>query len=118
MEQRKTSPCRKFVYRTTAVTVLAAITSHTAMPQNPPTPVPPYSVCSQNVNFLSLLPPPPNSGSPPNPNEDGDTQFLNSLIDTTESTLIQDAQSASSLDLANQMALLGKLMIYDKTLSP
>src|SRR5258707_341255 len=118
MERRKTSPYRKFMYRTAAVTLAAAITSHTAMAQNPPTPVPPTSQCSSNVNFLSLLPPPPNSGSPPNPNEDGDTQFLNALIDTTEATLIQDVQSASSLDLAKQMQLLGKLVIYDKTLSP
>src|SRR5260370_554011 len=57
MEKRKTSLCRKFVYRTTAVTVLAAITSHIAMAQNPPAPIPPYSVCSQNSNTLSLFPP-------------------------------------------------------------
>src|SRR3984893_1529326 len=118
MEQRNTSSYRKFLHGTMAITVIAAITSHTAMTQNTPTPVPPYSVCSQNVNVLSLLPPPPNSGSPPNPNEDGDTQFLNALIDITESTLIQDVQLASSLDLAHQIQLLGKLVIYDKTLSP
>src|SRR5712692_4967023 len=117
MQRRKTSlyrtfMCRTFMYKTAAVTVVAALTSHTAIAQNAPAPVPPYSQCSQNVNFLSLLPPPPNSGSPPNPNEDGDTQFLNALIDSTESTLVQDAQSASSLDLAKQIQLVGKLMIY------
>src|SRR5713101_3904197 len=110
--------CRKFMYNTAAVTVVSAITIYTAKTHNVPAQVPPYSQCSQNVNFLSLLPPPPNSGSPPNPNEDGDTQFLNALIDSTESTLVQDAQSASSLDLAKQIQLVGKLMIYDKTLSP
>jgi len=98
--------------------VVVAITSHTAGAQNPPTPVPPPSRCSRNVNFLSLLPPQPNSGQPPNPNEDGDTQFLNALIDITESTLLQNVPSASSLDLAHQIQLLGKLFIYDKTLSP
>jgi cytochrome c peroxidase len=118
MERRKTSLYGKLMYRTAAVTVVAAITSHTATAQNPPTPIPPYSVCSQNLNFLSLLPPPPNSGSPPNPNEDGDTQFLNALIAITESALIRDAQLASSLDLAHQIQLLGKLFIYDRTLSP
>jgi cytochrome c peroxidase len=118
MERRKTSLYGKLMYRTAAVTVVAAITSHTATAQNPPTPIPPYSVCSQNLNFLSLLPPPPNSGSPPNPNEDGDTQFLNALIAITESALIRDAQLASSLDLAHQIQLLGKLFIYDRTLGP
>ena len=116
METRKTSLYGKFVYRTAAATVVVAITSHTAGAQNPPTPVPPPSLCSENVNFLSILPPPP--GGPPNPNEDGDTQFLNALIDFTESTLIQKSQLASSLDLAHQVQLLGKLFIYDKTLSP
>jgi cytochrome c peroxidase len=111
METRKTS-----LYRTAAVTVVVAITSHTARAQNPPTPVPPYSVCSKNVNFLSLLPSPP--GMPPNATEDGDTQFLNALIDVTESTLLQNVPMASSLDLAHQVQLLGKLFIYDKTLSP
>ena len=109
METRKTSLYGKFMYRTAAVTVVVAITSHTAGAQNPPTPVPPPSLCSKNVNFLSLLPPPP--GSPPNPNEDGDTQFLNALIDITESTLLQNVPSASSLDLAHQIQLLGKLFI-------
>ena len=116
METRKTSLYGKFMYRTAAVTVVVAITSHTAGAQNPPTPVPPYSVCSKNVNFLSLLPSPP--GMPPNPKEDGDTQFLNALIDVTESTLLQNVPTASSLDLAHQVQLLGKLFIYDKTLSP
>jgi cytochrome c peroxidase len=57
-------------------------------------------------------------GGTPNPTEDGDTQFLNSLIETTESSLLQDVQAASSLDQAHQVQLLGKLFIYDKTLSP
>src|SRR5260370_10046638 len=113
MELRKTS--YTFIYRTTAVTVLAAITSHTAMSQNPPAPIPPFSVCSQNVNTLSLLPPLP--GGTPNPNEDGDTQFENALIDNTEAALLRTVPTASSLDLAHQGQLLGNLFIYDKTLS-
>ena len=114
MELRKTS--YTFIYRTTAVTVLAAITSHTAMSQNPPAPIPPFSICSQNVNTLSLLPPLP--GGTPNPAEDGDVQFENALIDNTELSLLRDVPTASSMDLAHQVQLLGKLFIYDKTLSP
>ncbi|HTA44450.1 MAG TPA: cytochrome c peroxidase [Bryobacteraceae bacterium] len=65
---------------------------------------------------MSLLPPLP--GGTPNPNEDGDTQFLNALINTTESALLLKVPTASSLDLSHQMTLLGELAIYDKTLSP
>jgi cytochrome c peroxidase len=65
---------------------------------------------------LALLPPLP--GGTPNPNEDGDVQFTNALIDITESTLLLKVPTASSLDLAHQVQLLGKLFIYDKTLSP
>jgi len=50
--------------------------------------------------------------------EDGDVQFENALIDNTESALLRDVPTASSLDLAHQVQLLGKLFIYDKTLSP
>jgi cytochrome c peroxidase len=57
-------------------------------------------------------------GGTPNPNEDGDTQFENALIDNTESSLLRVVPNASSLDLAHQVQLLGKLFIYDKTLSP
>jgi cytochrome c peroxidase len=98
------------------VTMAAALTSHTSIAQNPPAPVPPFSVCSQNVNTLALLPPLP--GGTPNPNEDGDTQFENALIDNTESSLLRVVPNAASLDLAHQVQLLGKLFIYDKTLSP
>src|SRR3982074_1352633 len=98
------------------VTMAAALTSHTSIAPNPPAPVPPFSVCSQNVNTLALLPPLP--GGTPNPNADGDTQFANALIDNTESSLLLVVPNASSLDLANQVQLLGKLFIYDKTLSP
>jgi cytochrome c peroxidase len=98
------------------VTMAAALTIHTSIAQNPPTPIPPYSVCSKNLNVLSILPPPP--GGTPNPNEDGDTQFLNAFIDFTEASLLRDVPTASSLDLAHQVQLLGKLFIYDKTESP
>jgi cytochrome c peroxidase len=104
-----------YLRRTTALTVIAAI-GPTVMAQNAPAPVPPFSVCSKNVNVLSLLPSLP--GSPANPTEDGDTQFLNALIDTTESALLQEVPAAPSLGLAQQVQLLGKLFIYDKSLSP
>jgi len=57
-------------------------------------------------------------GGTPNPAEDGDVQFENALIDNTESSLLRDVPTASSMDLAHQVQLLGKLFIYDKTLSP
>ncbi|MCU1236375.1 MAG: Cytochrome c peroxidase family protein [Candidatus Solibacter sp.] len=116
MERDKTHKYHKLLYRTATVTVAAALTSHTLTAQNPPAPIPPFSVCSQNVNTLSLLPPLP--GGTPNPAEDGDTQFENALIDATESSLLRAVPTASSMDLASQVQLLGKLFIYDKTLSP
>ena len=116
MKRDKTHRYRKLLSLTATVTMAVALTSQTSIAQNPPAPIPPYSVCSQNVNVLSLLPPLP--GGTPNPNEDGDTQFLNALIDVTESSLLRDVPGASSQDLAHQVQLLGKLFIYDKTLSP
>jgi cytochrome c peroxidase len=116
MKRGQTHRYRRLLSGTATVTMAAALTSHTSIAQNPPAPVPPYSVCSQNVNTLALLPPLP--GGSPNPNEDGDVQFENALIDNTESSLLQNVPNASSLDLAHQVQLLGKLFIYDKTLSP
>src|SRR3984893_16975515 len=116
MKRDKTHRYRKLLSLTATVTMAAGLTSQTAIAQNPPAPVPPYSVCSQNLNILSTLPPLP--GGTPNPNEDGDNQFLNALIDETESSLLRAVPTASSLDLAHQVQLLGKLFIYDKTLSP
>ena len=116
MEPGKTHRYRTLLSGAATVTMAAALTSYTSIAQNPPAPIPPYSVCSQNVNTLSLLPPLP--GGTPNPAEDGDTQFENALIDATESSLLRDVSTASSMDLAHQVQLLGKLFIYDKTLSP
>jgi Di-haem cytochrome c peroxidase len=116
MEPVKTHRYRKVLSATATVTMAAALTSPSSIAQNPPTPIPPYSVCSQNVNVLSLLPPLP--GGTPNQSDDGDTQFLNALIDATESSLFRDVPSASSLDVAHQVQLVGRLVIYDKTLSP
>jgi cytochrome c peroxidase len=116
MERRSTLLYREVMYKTAAVTVIAAITTCATRAQNPPTPIPPFSVCSQNVNVLSLLPPPP--GGTPNPNEDGDTQFLDALIATTETSLLRSVPNAPSMGLSQQVTLLGKLIIYDTTLSP
>jgi cytochrome c peroxidase len=107
---------RRLMGSTAAIAMAGAIGTYNLSAQNPPAPVPPFSVCSQNVNVLSLLPPLP--GGTPNPTEDGDTQFLNALISATESSLLREVPSAASLDLAHQVQLLGKLYIYDKTLSP
>lgn len=70
----------------------------------------PFSVCSQNVDIASLLP----GGA----NQDPDVAAINSFIDNTESNLIQQVSSATPLDQYQQITLLGKLAIYDKTLSP
>src|ERR1700680_770272 len=116
MKRDKTHRYRKLLSGTATVTMAAALTSQSSIAQNPPAPIPPYSVCSQNVNTLSLLPPLP--GGTSNPAEDGDVQFENALIDNTESSLLRDVPTASSMDLSHQVQLLGKLFIYDKTLSP
>ena len=116
MGQREKSPYRNLVRKTAAVTGLAAITIPFGITQNPPAPVPPYSICSRNVNVLSLLPSP--AGDPPNPKEDGDVQYLNALIDSTEANLLQEVPPASSLGQLQQVHLLGKLFMFDKSLSP
>jgi cytochrome c peroxidase len=116
MERAKTHKYRKLLSGTAIVTMATALTSHISIAQNPPAPIPPPSVCSQNVNTIGLLPPLP--GGTPNPNEDGDVQFEDALIGATESALLRDVPTASSLDLAHQVQLLGKLFIYDETLSP
>jgi len=72
--------------------------------------VPPFSVCSQNLDIGSLLP----GGA----NADPDVVAGNAFIDATESDLIQQASSATQLDQYRQITLLGKLAIFDKTLSP
>src|SRR5579862_5030068 len=114
MEPRENSPYRNVARKTAAIAGLAAITIPFGITQNPPAPVPRPSLCSGNVNVLSLLPSP--AGSPPNPHEDGDVQYLNELIDNTESALLGEVSSASSLGQAQQVHLLGKLFIYDKSI--
>jgi cytochrome c peroxidase len=115
MERDQTHRRKQILSRTAAGTITALLATQT-IAQNAPTPIPPYSVCSQNVNVLSLLPSLP--GSPPNPTEDGDTQFLDAFIASTESSLLLQVPNASSLDLAHQVQLLGKLFIYDTSISP
>ena len=116
MRQKETSRYSNLVRKAAAITGMAAITMPFGLTQNPPAPVPPFSICSGNVNVLSLLPSP--AGSPPNAKEDGDVQYLNALIDNTEATLLQEVPSASSLGQLQQVHLLGKLFIYDKSISP
>jgi cytochrome c peroxidase len=114
--QKRETQFRKFLSKAATVTTIGAFTIPLGIAQNPLTPVPPPSLCSSNVNVLSLLPSLP--GSPPNPAEDGDIQYLNALIDTTETSLLQQVPSASSLGQAQQVHLIGKLFIYDKSISP
>src|SRR6266849_1094759 len=54
----------------------------------------------------------------PGATQDPDVAAINSFIDNTESNLIQQVSSATALDQYRQTTLLGKLAIYDKTLSP
>ena len=72
--------------------------------------IPPFSVCSRNVDIASLLP----GGA----HEDPDVAIAAAFITLTESSLIQQVDQASSLDLYHQLALLGKTEIYDVNLSP
>jgi cytochrome c peroxidase len=115
MEPDKTHRYRKLLPQAATATITALLATQT-IAQNAPAPIPPYSVCSQNVNVLSLLPSLP--GSPPNPTEDGDTQFLDAFNAATESSLLLQVPNAASLDLAHQVQLLGKLFIYDVSISP
>lgn len=75
-----------------------------------PTPIPPFAVCSGNVNVASLLP----GGD----HEDPDVAAAGSFITLTEESLLQEVAQASSLDLYHQITLLGKTEIYDVNLSP
>jgi cytochrome c peroxidase len=72
--------------------------------------IPPYSICSKNVNIASYLP----GGA----HEDPDVATLNSFITLTEQTLLQQVTQAASLDLYHQITLLGATEIYDTNLSP
>jgi cytochrome c peroxidase len=72
--------------------------------------IPPFAVCSGNVNVASLLP----GGA----HEDPDVATANAFITLTESSLLQQVEQASSLDLYHQITLLGKTEIYDVNLSP
>jgi len=72
--------------------------------------VPKFAVCSGNVNVASLLP----GGA----HEDPDVVIANAFITLTEQTSLQQVADASSLDLYHQLALLGKVEIYDVNVSP
>jgi cytochrome c peroxidase len=75
-----------------------------------PSAIPPFAVCSRNVNIASLLP----GGA----HEDPDVATAAAFITLTESSLLQQVDQASSLDLYHQITLLGKTEIYDVNLSP
>ena len=72
--------------------------------------IPPFAVCSRNVNVASLLP----GGA----HEDPEVASAGAFITLTESTALQEVMQASSLDLYHQITLLGKTEIYDVNLSP
>jgi cytochrome c peroxidase len=74
------------------------------------TPIPPFAVCSRNVNVASLLP----GGA----HEDPEVATAGAFITLTEQIALQQVQQASSLDLYHKITLLGKTEIYDVNLSP
>jgi cytochrome c peroxidase len=75
-----------------------------------PTPIPPFAVCSGNVNVASLLP----GGA----HEDSDVATAAAFITLTESNLLQEVAQASALDQYHMITLLGETEIYDVNLSP
>ena len=74
------------------------------------TPIPPFSICSGNVNVASLLP----GGA----HEDPDVVTGAAFITLTEDLALQEVAQASTLDLYHKITLLGKTEIYDTNLSP
>jgi cytochrome c peroxidase len=72
--------------------------------------IPPFSVCSSNIDSLSLLP----GGA----HEDPEVATAASFINLTETSLLQEVAQATSLDQYHQITLLGKTEIYDVNLSP
>jgi len=80
-----------------------------AAPSTSPT-IPPYAVCSGNINVASLLP----GGA----HEDPDVAAANAFITLRESTLLQQVAQSSALDQYHMITLLGETEIYDVNLSP
>src|SRR5260370_18112593 len=93
-----------------AVSVTGALSMITAHIVHGQTAIPPFSVCSSNINAASLFP----GGA----HEDPEVATAAAFITLTEQSLLQPVAQASSLDLYHQLTLLGKTEIYDVTLSP
>jgi len=74
------------------------------------TTIPPFAICSGNVNIASKLP----GGA----NEDPDVVIGGVFITLTESELLQQVEESASMDLYHKVTLLGKTEIYDTNLSP
>src|SRR4030088_3414 len=72
------------------------------------TAIPPFSICSQNIDVASLLP----GGA----HEDPEVATAVAFINLTESSLIQQVAQAPSLEQYHQITLLGKTEIYDVNL--
>ena len=75
-----------------------------------PAAIPPFAICSGNVNVASFLP----GGA----HEDPDVAKLIADIGLIESTALQQVADSSSLDMYHKITLLGKAEIYDMKLSP
>ena len=103
----------RFLAITAACTTIIAADmtlSHDTVHGQSKSTIPPFAVCSGNVNVASLLP----GGA----HEDPDVATANAFITLTEQTLLQEVAQSASLDLYHKIALLGKTEIYDTNLSP
>src|ERR1700692_1690232 len=72
--------------------------------------IPPFSICSRNIDAISLLP----GGA----HDEPEAATALAFITLTEQSVLQQVAQASSLDQYHQISLLGKTEIYDMTLSP
>ena len=97
------SPWRKPA--TFLAAALTVIGSQPIFPQPPASPQP----CSPQVNLQSVLPINPST-------EDPDVAAINAFIGTTETAAIEAIPAAT--DTSHQIELLGKLEIYDRSISP
>jgi cytochrome c peroxidase len=94
----------------TAGATVAAVMSLPYSVVHGQTVIPPFSICSGNVDVASLLP----GGA----HEDPEVATAGAFITLTEQSLLQQVAQAPSLDQYHQITLLGKTEIYDVTLSP
>jgi cytochrome c peroxidase len=115
MNQKRTmvalcATCTALVLSMTCTTHSVHGQIHAKTASSTTTTIPPFAVCSGNINVTSYLP----GGA----NEDPDVVIGIAFITLTEDDLLQQVAQSSTLDLYHKINLLGKTEIYDQTLSP